>query len=433
MWSMLYQAVVVLAYPWVRLRLYLRAWREPAYRERSAERFGRLPAGLPRGALWVHAASAGEVAGAAPLVAQLQERFPEVPVLVTTMTPAGASQVRDRLGPKVAHAYAPYDFPWAVARFYGALAPRLLLLIETELWPNLLASARRRGVPTLLLNARLSARSTRRYARFPGIVRPMLRGIERIACQSDAHAGRFIALGAPAERVSTLGNIKFDAGPAPDHATQVAALRDHWDLGHEPVWIAASTHPGEEEMVLAAHRRVRQALPDARLLLVPRHPPRAPQVVALAQRLGFHCVRQSDAVSPRSGAQATVIVGDVMGQLRYLYGLAQVAFVGGSLVAVGGHNPVEPALCGVPVLTGPHHFNFVETFAAFSELGCLGTVSSAEDLAAAVALLLRDPERRDQLGKAGRELLARHAGATERTLEVVADVLRRLPPRAALS
>ncbi|MFU8817115.1 MAG: lipid IV(A) 3-deoxy-D-manno-octulosonic acid transferase [Pseudomonadales bacterium] len=415
-----YQLLLVAAWPWVQLRLRWRARREPEYGQRIAERFGRLPAEIPAGCVWFHTVSAGETIAAAPLIAELAALFPTQPILVTTMTPTGSAQVRARLGERVHHCYAPYDFPWAVRRFYDRLQPRLLVLMETELWPNLIAAAAARDVPALLVNARLSARSARGYRRVGSLTRSMLGSLQYIACQYPDHAQRFIELGAPAERVLTHGSVKFDLRLPDDHAERVRALAARWGL-HGPAWVAGSTHPGEETAVLAAHRWLLQRQPDARLVLVPRHPARAPEVAALCRDQGLSVARQS--APGADDASAQVIVGDTMGELLYLYGLGDVAFVGGSFADVGGHNPIEPALCGKPVLMGPVVHNFADVVAAFRDAGCLQIVADAQQLGCAVARWMDDPAARLALGLRAREVVAANGGATVRLRALLIETI----------
>ena len=364
MWRMLYRLLLILAYPLVRLRLLWRARREPEYGQRVRERFGYAGSELPRGAVWFHTVSAGETISAAPLIRALVGEFPDRPFLVTTMTPSGSAQVRQHLHDRVAHCYAPYDFRAGVERFFARLEPRLLVLMETELWPNLIDVAHKRRIPVLLINARLSARSARGYARVGPLTRDMLGQLDFIACQYAEHARRFVGLGASVGQVSAVGNVKFDVQLPEDFAGRVGALRDAWQLRDRPVWIAASTHPGEDEVVIEAHRLLRLTHPRACLLLVPRHPARAQAVEKLVKTAGLSVARQSHGVNTR-GPDLDVMLCDTMGQLQYFYGLSQVAFLGGSFVSVGGHNPIEAAVCRQPVIMGPEIFNFPEVVAAF--------------------------------------------------------------------
>ncbi len=419
---LLYALVLWLALPLVVLRLFWRGWRNPDYRPRRRERFGFVPAGIPPGAVWFHTVSAGESIAAAPLIRQLALARPELPILVTTMTPTGAAQVQRLLGDRVHHCYAPYDFGFAVARFLRLLQPRLLVLMETELWPNLIGRSKARGMPVLAINARLSERSARGYGRLGWLVRPMLAQLDFVACQYPDHLQRFLALGLPPSAGAALGRIKFDARLPADHAQQVATLASQWRLGSQrPVWIAASTHAGEDEQVLAAQRLLVAQRPDALLILVPRHPERFAAAAELAAKMLL-----SRRLSQGPGADSDrlqVLVADSMGQLLILLGLAQVAFVGGSLVPVGGHNPIEPALVGLPVLMGPSVFNFADVVARFQTAGVLQQVADAAALAAAVQALLADRAHCQQLGQQAQQVVTQNQGAGERLLRLLLDYL----------
>jgi 3-deoxy-D-manno-octulosonic-acid transferase len=422
MWNCLYQGLLLVAWPWVRLRLAWRARREPEYGRRVDERFGRVPPDVAAGSVWFHTVSAGETIAAAPLIGALGENFAGLPLLVTTMTPTGSAQVRARLGDRVSHCYAPYDFPWVVRRFFERVRPSLLVLMETELWPNLIGEAARRDVPVLLVNARLSERSARGYRRLGSLTRTMLQRLRWVACQYPELARRFVELGAPTSRVLVHGSVKFDVALPADHSRRVAALRARWALDDAPVWIAASTHPGEETAVLAAHRRIVERVPGTRLLLVPRHPARAAEVMAQVRAAGWSCVRQS--TPEAADAQAEVVLGDTMGELLYLYALADVAFVGGSLNGGGGHNPIEPALCALPVLMGRNVFNFPDVVAAFEAAGSLRLVPDATALADAAATWLADDATRHRLGAAGRGVIEAQRGASGRLRDLLEAEIR---------
>jgi 3-deoxy-D-manno-octulosonic-acid transferase len=320
-------------------------------------------------------------------------------------------------------------------RFFDRVQPRALIMMETEIWPNWLAIAATRRVPALLVNARLSARSARGYRRVRKLVAPLLSTLRLIACQTPAHAERFMELGVPRERVSVVGSVKFDQQLPADQAGRVAALAGRLGLGERLVWIAGSTHPGEEQMVLAAHEQVRARYPDACLLLVPRHPARAGAVAALlagpfpgTPRLGDlvaaesatePSMQQRPGSCPAPAAAPAVILVDTMGQLQTLYGLARVAFVGGSLVPRGGHNPIEPALCSVPVLMGPSRFNFEDVCAAFAAAGGLTEVHDAGSLAQRVCEYLADPDRAGRQGAAAAATVAAQRGASHRLVRLL--------------
>lgn len=413
-----YKIVLFFVRPLVRLRLRWRARREPEYGERLAERFGAVPDEVVQGSVWFHTVSAGETMAAAPLILELCARFPDVPFLVTTMTPTGSAQVRKKLGDQVTHMYAPYDFPDVVMKFFDRVQPRAMILMETELWPNWIATARSRQVPVMLVNARLSEKSARGYARLSNLVREMLQRLTLIACQSRAHRDRFIGLGAHAQRVVVAGSVKYDQQLPSDFAERVANLRSRAGMSvNDRIWIAASTHPGEEEIVIEAHKRVCARFPDTKLVLVPRHPVRTEAVLELVAKAGFKAVRESALV--RESQIARVLVGDVMGSLQYLYGLADIAFVGGSLVKVGGHNPIEPALCELPIVCGPYQYNFTDIMDPLLEAGGLACVTGHEALAQTVGDWFADPEARYRAAQAATEVVSANRGARDRVRELV--------------
>ncbi|MBU1330265.1 MAG: lipid IV(A) 3-deoxy-D-manno-octulosonic acid transferase [Gammaproteobacteria bacterium] len=415
----LYTLLFHLGLPLVAGRLAWRAWRAPAYAQRIGERFALgLPPVKP-GGIWLHAVSVGESIAAAPLVRELLVRYPQLPITITCMTPTGSERIQALFGGaeyagRVQHCYLPYDLPWAAARFLDRLQPKLAVIMETELWPNHIHQCARRGIPVALANARLSARSARGYGRFAKLTAPMLAEMSLIAVQTQAEAERFLNLGARPETVEVTGSIKFDLRIEVDLPVRANALRAEWQAAERPVWIAASTHEGEDEIVLAAHRQLLQSYPDALLILVPRHPERFNAVHERIQRSGLSVRRRSTGEPLQAGDQ--VLLGDTMGELLFLYALADVAFVGGSLVANGGHNLLEPAALGKPVLSGPHLFNFLDIAAQLREAGALLEVADAEGLAQAVANLWREPEEAERRRQAGLAVLKANQGALERLL-----------------
>ncbi|MNZ27447.1 3-deoxy-D-manno-octulosonic acid transferase [compost metagenome] len=418
----LYTLLLHLALPLIALRLYLRGRKAPAYRQRIAERFAFQMPPLKPGGIWVHAVSVGESIAAAPLIRALRERHPELPITVTCMTPTGSERIRALFGDRVQHCYLPYDLPWAVARFLDRLQPKLAVIMETELWPNHIHQCALRGIPTVLANARLSAKSARGYARFAGLTRPMLAEMSWIAAQTEAEAERFRQLGARPECVSVTGSIKFDLTIDPELKVRAQALRASWGADKRPVWIAASTHAGEDEIVLAAHRRLLAEQSDSLLILVPRHPERFEAVHVLCQREGFRTVLRSSGHLVAGDTQ--VLLGDTMGELLFLYALADVAFVGGSLVPNGGHNLLEPASLDLPVLSGQHLFNFLEIAAQLRCAGGLVEVDDAEGLYRQVRRLQEDTSLRQRIGSAGLGVLKGNQGALERLLGGVGQFLQ---------
>lgn len=412
----LYTLLFHLGLPLLALRLYLRARKAPAYGRRLGERFAfRLPA-MRKGGIWVHAVSVGESIAAAPMVRALLKAYPELPITLTCMTPTGSERIGALFGdePRVQHCYLPYDLPWAAGRFLDHVQPRLGVIMETELWPNHIHQCARRGIPVALANARLSERSARGYGRFARLTRPMLAEMSLIAAQTEVEAQRFLALGARTGCVQVTGSIKFDLKIDEHLVPRAQALRQQWAATSRPVWIAASTHDGEDALVLQAHRQLLQVHGDALLILVPRHPERFEAVHALCSQQ-FATVRRSTGLPVL--AQTQVLLGDTMGELLFLYALADMAFVGGSLVPTGGHNPLEPAALALPVLMGPHVFNFLEISAMLREAGGLQQVDDAQGLAGAVQRLVELPQNARRMGEAGRAVMRANQGALQRLLE----------------
>ncbi len=429
----LYSGLLGAITPLAFARLWWKGRANPAYRERWGERLGHIP-DLPGGPrLWVHAVSVGEVMTAAPLLRAWQARHPDWAVLVTTTTPTGSAQLRRLFGESIEHAYLPFDLPGAVRRFLAHARPTLGVIMETELWPNLFAEAGTRGVPLILANARLSERSLRGYARVGGLASSTLRELCLIAARGPEDAARFIALGADPDRVEALGNLKFDLELPAGVSERGQAWRAMFGP-ERPVWIAASTHEGEDGQVLDAHRLVLERHPEALLLLAPRHPERAGEVSRLIESQAFGLVRRSG-LSPSpltplpSRARGTIILIDTLGELLDFYAASDVAFVGGSLVPHGGHNPLEPAALGLPVLSGAHVQNFNEVYAAMRAAGAAQEVGDAEALGAAAAGLLADAGRRKQMGEAGRMFIGRHRGALGRLLEHMESLAAGAAPR----
>lgn len=421
----LYTLLFHLGLPLVAIRLWLRARKAPAYARRIGERFAiNLPAMQP-GGIWVHAVSVGESIAAAPMIRALLERYPQLPITVTCMTPTGSERIQALFAgePRIQHCYLPYDLPWAAARFLERVKPRLGVIMETELWPNHIHQCAKRGIPVALANARLSARSAKGYARFSGLTRPMLEEMSLIAVQTEAEAERFRLLGARPECVEVTGSIKFDLSIDPQLPIKARDLREQWQTLERPVWIAASTHEGEDEILLSAHRQLLASYPNGLLILVPRHPERFNSVFQLCQREGFATVRRSS--GEPVVAQTQVLLGDTMGELLFLYALADIAFVGGSLVPNGGHNLLEPAALAKPVLSGPHLFNFLEIAAKLREAAALEEVEDAQGLALTVQRLFELPQDAQRMAAAGLNVMQLNQGALQRLLDGLARLLAR--------
>jgi 3-deoxy-D-manno-octulosonic-acid transferase len=413
----LYNLALLALLPYVWLHLFLRSRKQPEYLEHLGERFGRYAAAPQQPLIWLHAVSVGETRAAAPIVAALKARYPGHRILLTHMTPTGRRASEELFGDGVLRAYLPYDYPLAVRRFLAHFRPAVGVIMETELWPNLVAACKAGGIPLLLANARLSEKSARRYARFPNLTREALRGLAAIAAQTESDAARLRALGAP--QVEVLGNVKFDLLPPPEQLALGEALRRR--MGPRPVLLAASTREGEEALLFAA--LAQHPLGDALLVVVPRHPQRFEEVAALAARHGFAVQRRSEDAPVAAGTQ--VLLGDSMGEMFAYYAACDVAFVGGSLLDYGSQNLIEPCAVGRPVLIGRSTYNFSLAAEQALECGAARQVGTAEELLGAADALLRDEAARRRMGEAGRQFAARHRGATART---VALIERHLPP-----
>ncbi|RQU92564.1 lipid IV(A) 3-deoxy-D-manno-octulosonic acid transferase [Burkholderia cenocepacia] len=433
----IYRALWWLVAPAAVIRLYVRSRKERGYREHIGERFGHVAGRSPDDRaplIWVHAVSVGETRAAQPLIDALMRARPDARILLTHMTPSGRATGEQIFGDRVLRCYLPYDMPGAVRRFLRAWRPTLGLVMETEVWPTLIDECRRADVPLVLTNARMSARSFRRAAKFGAATRDVFGGFSRVLAQSPADAERLTSLGA--RNVTVLGNLKFDMTTPPELAARGHAWRDA--IGARPVWVAASTRENEEALVLQAFAEMRT--PGALLVLVPRHPQRFAEVEALVARSGLKCVRRSvwaaDAAALAAGRPAaepladdvTVLLGDSMGELGAYYAAADIAFIGGSLLPLGGQNLIEACAVGVPVLIGPHVFNFTQATADAVAAGAAMQVEDPLDLAHVLDALFADKARRIAMGAAGAAFAARHRGATARTVDVLAALL---PPAAA--
>ncbi len=408
-----YTLLHYLLLPLLLLRIAWRSRSSPGYGRAWWQRFGWVPqANAGSRPLWLHAVSVGETIAARPLVEALLARHPDVPLLISGMTATGAERVAALFGDRVTHVFAPYDTPDIIGRFLARVRPRALLIMETELWPNWIAACTRRGIPTLLLNGRMSARSARGYARVGALSRPLFAALTWVAAQSEADAQRYRQLGVRDAVLSITGSVKFDAAPEAGLADRAAAWRQA-QLDRRPVWVAGSTHEGEEVLLLDAHRAMRERIPDLLLILVPRHPERFDAVAALIDRRGLRCVRRSRA--DPCGVEVDVLLGDTMGELLFFYAVCDLAFIGGSLVARGGHNPLEAAMLGKPVLAGPHLFNFQSICADLVAAGAMEIVDQ-EHLELRLTALLEDRTACRHMGDAGLRVMASNRGALERLL-----------------
>jgi 3-deoxy-D-manno-octulosonic-acid transferase len=416
----LYTFLIYLITPLVLLLLIIRGLRNRDWLKRWPQRFGWFDPPEKTGGIVIHAVSVGEVNVASTLVKALSQHFPERSLCLTTFTPTGSDRARSLFGDEVFHVYLPLDLPGAIKRFFDRVQPALLIIMETEIWPNLYFEARRRGIPVMIANARISERSIRGYRRFKRLTTAALNQVSCIAAQSELDAGRLIEIGADETRLEVTGNLKFDVELPPGLLERGEAIRQTWG-SRRLVLLAGSTHEGDEKPVLEAFKQLLRQFPEALLVLVPRHPERFGRAAQLAQASGLTVCLHSELVDCRPSAQCFIV--DAMGELLPYYAACDVAFVGGSLEAIGGHNALEPAALAKPVLLGPHTFNFEDITNQLLSTGAAIRVNNARDLEEASARLFRQPDLRDQIGRAGLELVKSGQGALERTLEIVEGLI----------
>lgn len=417
----LYSLLLSLLLPLVLLRLLWRGYRNPAYLERWPERLGLWRRPLRPAAIWIHAVSVGEVQAMQPLIRALLGREPAVELIVTTTTPTGLRRLQELFAERVQHVFTPYDLSWIMRRFLDRIRPQAVLVVETEIWPNMLAACAEREIPVILANARMSPRSAQGYARVGGFTAQTLQRFTRIAAQSEPDAERFIQLGAPPNRVVVTGSIKFDVRLPASLRDRAEVLRRAWGV-NRPVWVAASTHEGEEESLLAVQRQLRQRFADALLVLVPRHPERFDRVAALVHREDLAMVRRSEGRG--CDASCSVYLVDSMGELPLFLAAADAAFIGGSLVPVGGHNLLEAAALAIPVAIGPHCFNFAEITRRLVEEEGAVQVKDAEALARLLEAWLGEAAERARIGEQAFAFVERNRGALQRLLALLDETLR---------
>lgn len=410
--------------PLVLMMMWKKSLKQPAYRERLCERYGfygdqKKP--QPHGII-VHAASVGEVIAATPLIKSIQTRYPELPITVTTVTPTGSVRVKSAFGDSVSHCYLPYDLPDAIDRFLAFVEPKLLVVIETELWPNLIRKCSLNRIPFVLANARLSPRSAKRYSWVKTSIKNMLSEIALILAQDEVSAARYLALGYNAKHLVNTGNLKFDLEITDALRNKVLETAQSLNVHSRLVWIAGSTHEGEEKLLLAAHKQLLTQYPNLVFILVPRHPERFEAVETLIKKSGMTYVKRSENEPLASTTQ--ILLGDTMGEMMLLYGLSKIAFVGGSLVKHGGHNPLEPIAFELPVISGKHTYNFPEIFAKLRQIkGVMEVDSEEEALVQAVEFLMENPKASREMAKAGYGVLQENQGSLARHLSYLAPYI----------
>ena len=406
--------------------MWKKSLKQPNYRKRLSERYGIYPhftKPTPNGII-VHAASVGEVIAATPLIKAIQVRYPKLPITITTVTPTGSARVKDAFGESVSHFYLPYDLPDAINRFIDFVQPKLMIVIETELWPNLIARFHQRNIPFIVANARLSPRSAKRYGWIKRALKGTWQRTNMILAQDKVSEQRYLDLGYPHEKLVNTGNLKFDLEITEHIRKKVFETVEALNISKRLVWIAGSTHEGEEKMILNAHQELIKKYPDLLLILVPLHPERFNQVEELIQKSGLSYRKRSQFEPIEQTIQ--VLLGDTMGEMMVLYGLAEIAFVGGSLVKHGGHNPLEPIAFELPVISGVHTYNFPEIFDKLRSVhGVIEVESSAEALAQTVAFLLENTSVRERIARYGFEVLKENQGALARHLHLLAPYLEK--------
>lgn len=416
----IYSLLVYLMVPFAFIRLWWRGRINPRYRQGWKERLGYVANPYHASPLWVHAASLGEVIAAEILLKRWMASYPDVPVWITTMTIAGGEEVHKRFGDKVKHSYVPYDTPSAVRRFLMRVKPIAAVFIETELWPNLIFGCAKAQIPLFIANARLSLKSYRGYRRANLLFKPLWSSLY-IAAQTPIEAERFIDLGVPASQVTVTGSLKFDLQLNPQDFERAAYFRDIFGQ-RKAIWLAASTHEGEENIVLEAFSKVKQVKPELLLVIAPRHRERFDTVAALIESKGFGFVRRS--LGQSANADTDVFLQDSMGELLHSYGACDLAYVGGSLVPVGGHNVLEPSAFAVPSLTGPHVFNFLEITKMLTDANALQMVTHADSMANAVIEAFTHQEQRIARGERARQVVAANRGAVLKQLDLLAQLMQ---------
>lgn len=424
MLRLLYTLILIVIFPLVLAKMGLRKLRDKeghrtaGPRRRLFERFGIIRANHAQRGVVFHTVSVGETIAAIDLILRFIDRYPGLPVTVTCTTQTGSKIIQTRLTGRVFHCYLPFDLPWFIDGFLQRLEPRAIVILETELWPNLLYQCDRKGIPSILINARLSAKSYHGYRKFLPLVTPMINTLSYVCCQSDEDAKNFRKLGLDNNRCAVMGNLKFDIRKDPQLDSLSKSL-DEKLFSCRQKWIAASTHPGEDEILLRAHRELVKRFPSLILILVPRHPQRANELAMLCKTHSFECKRRSDQIPTDAADQVFIL--DTIGELMQFFALSDVCFIGGSLVERGGHNPLEPALLSKPILSGPHVHNFAKIYHDLQQASAVVMVNTSESIVRSTESILQNPQQSAHLGANAFSYLSQHQGATEKTLAVLAQ------------
>lgn len=416
----LYSPIIMLSTPLALLYLAIRGIKDRHYLQRWSERLGFFDAGDTSGGIVIHAASVGEFNAASPLIKSLLMTYPDLPITVTTLTPTGSQRVVAELASRVFHTYIPLDTPGAVARFYDRLKPVLMVVIETEIWPNLYRGAHRRDIPLVIANARLSDNSVKQYRRFDSLIAPALASASWVGAQSAKDAERMVSCGSRPSKTVFTGNLKFDIQVAASLFEHGQALRAGWGATRR-VLVAGSTHDADESVLIPAFVRVLKQQPDALLVLVPRHPERFDTTAQAARSAGLEVQLFSD--SPGCSSSTQCLVVDTMGQLMNYYAAADVAYIGGSMGEQGGHNALEPAALGKAIIIGPNTWNAKEIVQDLIDCGAAKRISNIVDTTETVERLFNDGLQLDSMGRAGLRLVEQNRGALDLTLQAIDGLL----------
>lgn len=422
MFRLVYTILFALCMPFVFLKLLYRGYKAEEYKARKMERFGIFKAPRLKNSIWVHAVSVGEVLAAEPIIREIKARFPERDIVITSMTPTSSEQIWKRFGSEVFHVYAPYDLPFMVQAFLRRVKPECLIIMETELWPNMIHQVMTRNCPVVIANARLSERSARGYRRLKPAIGWMLNELSLVLCQYQNDAERFASLQISEEKIFVTGSVKFDLKLEDDHSKKAQSFLEKTP-NNRPIWIAASTHEGEDELILSVHKRLRKNFPEALLVLVPRHPERFESVFQLACKEGFNAQRRT--LSQKILSDTEVFVVDTMGELMDFYALADIAVIGGSFVEIGGHNPIEPSALGVPSLIGPHYFNFESICQQLVEAKGMEVVEDELALLEVMNKLLSQPQLAKEIGQNALRKVQEGKGAVNRVVDHLQPLLEK--------
>ena len=417
---LIYTVLFHLLVPVVLLRLYWRGIKAPDYRKRWLERLAIYNQKYTDNVIWIHAVSVGEVEAVIPLVKHLQSQYTSDNFLITTTTPTGSARVNALLGSVVAHVYLPYDLPVVIKRFLTVFKPKIAIIMEKEIWPNLYAQCGENDIPIVIVNARLSANSAKGYKKIPALVKPALSHVVLVATQTEEDRARFVEIGATEKLTCVAGNLKFDVKPDEQLIQQAKQLKKHL-FPKRFVWIIASTHEGEEVIFYELYRRLKQQIPDLLLMVVPRHPERFEAVRQLAEKMQLKvCMRSS---SQACSETIDVYIADTMGELKLLYGAADICFVGGSMVPVGGHNILEPAVMNTPITFGPYMINFKQIAENVLSMGAAKQCADKEGIIETMLALYQNPDYRAVMVVNAQQFVAKNQGATERTASHIASII----------